>query len=377
MAWAETFPIPGSRFVSLFRTDFNNIIDALVTVQLGPLEPEPLYAGMLWADTNQGFLKQRRADNTGWTIRGQLEVDYGGALTMAGTGGTPMTGLLDMGGFPITNVGLGTGNSAARVADLVAYLKANGTTSLTGLLRQGGAAAGLNPTNADDLTRKGYVDASRLAGGVYTGKITMPFAPTAGTNELVRQVDLETVRDGHVHNGALGQGQKINIGNLGATSQGAYRFPRAGGANNLVLSVLTQRPLVFLDDCPTVVAPPGGSGTPVGSGWIRTNLVPWIAETGANAPYAAILNVTIARIGTGGSFGRVEFKKIGTLPGGAQRVDLDYDIPDGDGGQRVISMTQSVFVEIDPTTREFDYRMTGNVSVWLRLVAYMRQTSTD
>ena len=94
------YPTPGTRLISAWRTDFNDIIDALVTTFVGSSEPSTTFSCMLWADTNQGVLKQRNVANTAWVVRGTLESDYGGALPLSG--GT-MSGAIDMDSNAITD----------------------------------------------------------------------------------------------------------------------------------------------------------------------------------------------------------------------------------------------------------------------------------
>lgn len=48
------------------RADINSQLQALGTLMSGTSGPSTTYAYMLWADTTNGFLKQRNAANTAW-----------------------------------------------------------------------------------------------------------------------------------------------------------------------------------------------------------------------------------------------------------------------------------------------------------------------
>jgi len=57
------------------RTNINNALNTLVTLNSGPSEPSTKYAYMLWADTTAAKLKIRNAANDGWVIIGELPTD--------------------------------------------------------------------------------------------------------------------------------------------------------------------------------------------------------------------------------------------------------------------------------------------------------------
>lgn len=52
-----------------FRSDLNNALQALGTLQSGATAPATTYAYMYWLDTTTGQLKQRNAANSGWIVR--------------------------------------------------------------------------------------------------------------------------------------------------------------------------------------------------------------------------------------------------------------------------------------------------------------------
>jgi len=57
------------------RSDINNALGAIVTLNSGSTEPSTTYAYMYWADTTTNTLKQRDSGNSAWKIRGTLDVD--------------------------------------------------------------------------------------------------------------------------------------------------------------------------------------------------------------------------------------------------------------------------------------------------------------
>ena len=54
------------------RTDLNNALGAIVTLNAGGSAPTTTYAYMLWADTDSGLLKMRNAANNAWITIGLL-----------------------------------------------------------------------------------------------------------------------------------------------------------------------------------------------------------------------------------------------------------------------------------------------------------------
>ena len=90
---------------SAFRTDINNALAAIVSLNSSSTAPATKYAYQLWADTNTGILKIRNSANNAWIELLQLD----GTLTMedgaAGTPGLAFRDDLDTGIFsPAANV---------------------------------------------------------------------------------------------------------------------------------------------------------------------------------------------------------------------------------------------------------------------------------
>jgi hypothetical protein len=64
-----------------FRSDLNNQLLALGTMQSGTAAPDPSYAYQLWADTAAGLLKQRNGANNAWLTIGTLDATNWGLAT--------------------------------------------------------------------------------------------------------------------------------------------------------------------------------------------------------------------------------------------------------------------------------------------------------
>jgi len=53
-----------------FRTDLNNLLDAIVSLNSGPSAPTTTFAFMFWMDTTTGLLKIRNSGDTAWVTVG-------------------------------------------------------------------------------------------------------------------------------------------------------------------------------------------------------------------------------------------------------------------------------------------------------------------
>jgi len=194
MAWPfPTFPIQGSRLVSEFRGDFNELYTALISSFTGPDAPNPAFAGMMWVDTSVSprVLKQRNSLNTGWIIRARVDSDYGGTLPLVG--GT-MEGGINMQGYPISNLPLGAGNSPARYADLGSYSRIDGSVPFIGIP----SLPDQDPSLPNQIARKDYVDRTSKSGGTFTGQISLPVAAST-TSQAMRKQEFDEGLNLHNH----------------------------------------------------------------------------------------------------------------------------------------------------------------------------------
>lgn len=67
-----------------FRSDLNNALSAIVSLNSGSTAPTTTYAYMLWADTTSGLLKMRNAGDTAWVT--VMSLAAGSLLKTAATG---------------------------------------------------------------------------------------------------------------------------------------------------------------------------------------------------------------------------------------------------------------------------------------------------
>jgi hypothetical protein len=117
-----------------FRSDLNNQLLALGTMQSGVAAPDPSYAYQLWADTANGLLKQRNGANNAWLTIGTLDATNWGLLTSATAASTYLTQSAAASGY----VALSGNQTIA------------GTKTFSSVI-QGTIGATLSGTNAADL----------------------------------------------------------------------------------------------------------------------------------------------------------------------------------------------------------------------------------
>lgn len=94
-----------------FRTDLNNALSAIVSINSGAAEPSTTYAYMLWADTTAGLLKQRNAANSAWVTIGTLGSTNWGLATLASpsfTGTATFAGDVNLTGTGAIDIPAGT-----------------------------------------------------------------------------------------------------------------------------------------------------------------------------------------------------------------------------------------------------------------------------
>ena len=68
---------------SAFRSDLNNALAAIVSMNSGSAEPVAMYAYQLYADTTNNLVKQRNSGNSGWVTIGTLGTTNWGLAALA------------------------------------------------------------------------------------------------------------------------------------------------------------------------------------------------------------------------------------------------------------------------------------------------------
>ena len=86
-----------------FRSDLNNALSAIATLNSGSSEPSPSFAFQLWADTTTSKLKIRNSSNTSWVIVGELNSENLGLTDLVQDSSPQLGGNLDVQGFNITS----------------------------------------------------------------------------------------------------------------------------------------------------------------------------------------------------------------------------------------------------------------------------------
>lgn len=73
----------GNQSGSAFRSDLNNALAAIVSVNSGAADPGTMFAYQLYADTTNNELKQRNSGNSGWVTIGKLGTTNLGLAALA------------------------------------------------------------------------------------------------------------------------------------------------------------------------------------------------------------------------------------------------------------------------------------------------------
>ena len=112
-----------------FRTDLNNVLDAIQTINSGTSEPTTKVAYMLWADTTNNLLKVRNGANNAWISLGSINTTN---LGLAGLASPTFTGTvtapeLDLTGN--TSLKLPVGTTAQRPTGATGDIRFNSTLS--------------------------------------------------------------------------------------------------------------------------------------------------------------------------------------------------------------------------------------------------------
>ena len=112
-----------------FRSDLNNVLDAIQTINSGTSEPTTKVAYMLWADTTNNLLKVRNGANNAWISLGAINTTN---LGLAGLASPTFTGTvtapeLDLTGN--TSLKLPVGTTAQRPTGATGDIRFNSTLS--------------------------------------------------------------------------------------------------------------------------------------------------------------------------------------------------------------------------------------------------------
>lgn len=193
-----------------FRSDLNNALAAIKTLNSGATAPSSTAAFMLWADTANNLLKIRNAADSAWVTIGTLSATNLGLLAL--TGGT-LTGALQVAVGTVGAPGLsfdsdantGVYSSAADILGLVAagteYLRISsaggnflGTGSVkvpvgTTAQRPGSPADGHLRYNSDNSAYEGYVSSawqSLATGSIIPNVVSITGAyTTTSSNKII------------------------------------------------------------------------------------------------------------------------------------------------------------------------------------------------
>lgn len=112
----------GNQSGSAFRSDLNNALAAIVSVNSGSSDPAVTYAYQLYADTANSLLRQRNAGNSGWVTIGTLGATNLGLAALASPTftGTPLA--------PTASAGTNTTQIATTAFVVSSYLPLAGGT---------------------------------------------------------------------------------------------------------------------------------------------------------------------------------------------------------------------------------------------------------
>jgi len=320
----------------------NDTALALLTNHSGPSEPTSPVAFQFWADTTTGHLKVRNAANDDWVDWGALGSDLLGALPLAG--GT-MSGAINMGAQQITNVGLGTGASAARQQelDLKAPIAAPAFT--------GDAQVNQDPAGNDSIVRRSYTEGRylKLAGGTMTGILTLLENASNPLEAVPRQqltacVDFNTTT-GHRHTGS--DARKVRATDLDAAGSSSGQFlVSAGSGSAPVWTAAAPGPIAFISEVSNVFDTDS-------AGWTTVS-VSGSVPAGATA---VILSVAINGGFTSGTTfftGILKVRKTGTSPTNpATYQHRPFGVPTS-----LNTIPLTVIAELN-SSRQFDYIFTG------------------
>lgn len=201
---------------------------ALQTLFSGDNPPANPYPFQLWADTSDGYLKQCNAAGDAFVRVAKLADPDWGLLPKTGGG---LSGVLDMNGNAILNVGAGSGASAARQQDL--DLKA----PLSNPNFSGQATIDADPSGGTSLARRSWIDATYLprAGGTLTGALVLSAAGTLGLHPVgldqLKTFVQFNASTGHRHDGS--DARKVRAADLNTESTTDTHVLTANGSGGV------------------------------------------------------------------------------------------------------------------------------------------------
>lgn len=343
---AQSFrTIQGTDLLSDSRGYLNDNFEAVRSFFAGATAPSSPVAYMLWFDSTSGYVKERNAANDAWIVIGKLGTENRGLLSLSG--GT-MTGAIDMGGFSVTNLALGTGTAAARQQEL--DLKA----PLAAPVLTGDATVTQDPAGNNSLTRRSWTEARylKITGGTMTGAIVLSGNAAADLQAVPRQqlrdfVTFHTTT-GHRHDGS--DARKVKGSSVDSEASAAKSVLMSDGASGSSWSTVAASSCVMRDNQELLIS----RTTPIA--WTTFSLATWVpVET-----VAAILKIEL----TSGSVSPIVLKlrPTGTTPA----VPQEWSMED----ERWNRLTTMVGV----SSRQFDYMMTfaGSGTIAIYLLGYIR-----
>lgn len=317
--------IQGSDYLSDSRVDINTTADALRTFFAGATAPANPVAFQWWFDTTTSVIKLRNSANDAWITIGQLGVANMGHLPLSG--GT-MTGILNMGGYTLTNLGLGTGTAAARQQelDLKAPLAAPALT--------GNATVNQDPAGDTSLIRRSWAEGRylKLSGGTLTGALLLAGDASADLHPVPRQqlsayIGFNTTT-GHRHDG--NDARKVRATDLDWTAQPTWSR------------------MVLPDNWQVMIT------RTVSIGWTTFDASAFVPSDA----HAAMLVIDFDLASGAGAL--VQLRKTGTTPSDPQEWQWTYD--------HTPAFNRQALTFVDCVGQQFDYTVTvssGTVKIYL------------
>jgi len=345
---SQTFAdIQGTDTLSASRTTINNNFDAIRSRFVGATAPSNPKAYDTWLDTTTGYRKQRNAANDAWIVMGLVASEYEGLLPIAG--GT-MAGILNMGGYTLTNLGLGSGTAAARQQEL------DTKAAIAAPVFTGDAKVSQDPAGNDSIPRRSWTEGRylKLAGGTMTGFLVLSGDATAVLHPVslqqLKAFVLFNTSTGHRHDGS--DARKVKGSSIDSESAGSKAVLLASGTGTSSWSAVPANYCLLRDNQEIIIN--------------RTSGIAWTTlDISAFVPVettAAILKVEL--VSASASPIILYLRPTGTTPA----VPQEWSRENSSSEQAVTMVTVS--------GRQFDYMctFTGSGSIKVYLLGYIRNT---